>query len=285
MNVKTVALVPNVAKKEAIGKSRDIIRWLKGKKIDVVLVESDACHIAKELAVLPSEISKADLVISLGGDGTVLRAIRLLCGKEIPVLAVNYGRIGFLAEVAPDYLYRALDRVLKNDYMIEKRMLLKGTVWWDKSKIQCLALNDIIITGPGSYQLLHLDVFIGEQFLYRYAADGIAVSTPTGSTAYSLSAGGPLVSPLTDIKMLTPVNPHTLFNRSVVVGRAEDIIIKPVKKSEIISITSDGIPVHEDKLSDITISSEKKSAFLIRFAHQDFFGVLRKKLMELHPLK
>ena len=168
-------------------------------------------------------------IIVLGGDGTLLQAARDVVHKEIPLLGINLGNLGFLAEVDLSSLYSALDQLMADDYEVEERMMLEGRVYRGKELIgKDIALNDIVIGRDGHLRVVRFKNYVNDVYLNSYNADGIIISTPTGSTGYSLSAGGPIVSPNAAMTIMTPIAPHTLNTRSIIFP-AQDVITVPEK--------------------------------------------------------
>lgn len=172
------------------------------------------------------EESTASCMIVLGGDGTMLKAAKETASSGIPLLGVNLGTVGYLADVDPEAIYASLDRLLREEYLIEERMMLFGEVIGGDGcgKAACMhALNDVTITRRGSLQIIRFRIWVNGQVLNSYEADGIVIATPTGSTGYNLSAGGPIVEPGADLILLTPICPHTLNTRSIVL-RGDDVV-------------------------------------------------------------
>ena len=179
----------------------------------------------------PSKIPEdTECIIVLGGDGTLLQAARDMVHKDIPLLGINLGHLGFLAEVDQQSLYSALDKLMAGDYEIEERMMLEGSVYRGQKLIgRDIALNDIVIGRDGHLRVVRFKNYVNDVYLNSYNADGIIISTPTGSTGYSLSAGGPIVSPSAEMTIMTPVAPHTLNTRSIIFP-AEDVITVEIGK-------------------------------------------------------
>jgi len=195
---------------------------------DYLMGRGIKCTLSKEehadISHVPQDI---DLVIVLGGDGTLLRAANDLAGKNVPFLGINLGNLGFLAEVNKDDIENALSKLLEGNYEIEKRMMLAGHSYEGVSEMDCTrALNDIVITRKGSLQIIKFSISVNGQFLHRYQADGMIVATPTGSTGYNLSAGGPIVDPKAEMIVITPVCPHSMQNRSIVLSPDDEITIE-----------------------------------------------------------
>ncbi len=173
-----------------------------------------------------------DCVIVIGGDGTLIQAAGAVADKGIPLLGVNLGTLGYLAEVEKSQIIPALHCLLKDEYRIEKRMMLKGRIFSNNEFIfQGNAWNDIVITRGGSLRIIHYSIYVNNQLLNTYSADGVIISTPTGSTGYSLSAGGPIVDPRAKLIVITPICPHTLNGRSIILSPEDEIQVE-VKKDE-----------------------------------------------------
>jgi len=170
---------------------------------------------------------EVDGILVLGGDGTLLRAARELADRKIPFLGINLGHLGYLAEIEQQNIQTALDKLIEDDYTVEERMMLTGSVYLDGEQAgRDAALNDIVINRHGSLRVVNYDVYVNDQYLNSFTADGMIISTPTGSTGYSLSAGGPIVSPTASLLLLTPICPHTLNSRSIIFSGEDRIRIQ-----------------------------------------------------------
>ena len=166
-------------------------------------------------------------IIVLGGDGTLLQAARDVVHKDIPLLGINLGTLGFLAEVDKNSVYPALDRLLSDDYELEERMMLEGKIYHGDDLIgQDIALNDIVIGREGHLRVIRFKNYVNDAYMNSYNADGIIISTPTGSTGYSLSAGGPVVSPSASMMIMTPIAPHTMNTRSIILSGEEAVTVE-----------------------------------------------------------
>lgn len=225
-----------------------------------------------------------DLLVTLGGDGTLLRGARLVAPFHTPVLGVNLGHLGFLTSIAPDELDRALDRVLAGEYVLDTRFTLEVRVL-DSSPDEApgyVALNDAVLHKGGIARVVRLAVFVGEdeeEEVGTYSADGILVATPTGSTAYSLSAGGPIVVPTVDAILATPICPHTLAVRPLVVPATTTITVEVLSPSEEIILTVDGQEGGALAPGDrVVVRRGEATVPLVRFPDQSFFSTLRRKL-------
>lgn len=282
MKIKSVVIIVNRNKERAVKAADEFSHWLKEKGIEVVMpMDDDPLYVEFEKSTPSSKHGykieySADVVVTFGGDGTVLKAARLLKNDNTPLLTVNFGRVGFLAEVKPENLKRSFDNLIEDRYDLVRRRLLKGKV--KETKQEFYALNDIIVANK-DYRTLNLDIYIAGSFLYSYSCDGFVIASPTGSTAYSLSLGGPIMTQDVKAKVLIPVNPHTLFNRSLAVSEDEDVEI--VTRDGRIKILTDGFIVDAPDSSTLNISSSDKHVNILRFEESSFVEHLRERLFKL----
>lgn len=215
--IRTVGLVAKYQEPKAAQMIRWLIPWLKkrGKK---VCVENGLARSGAQSCSKKEMAAKADLIISLGGDGTLLNIAPLVERPEVPILGVNMGGLGFITEVAVDELEAILTKTLDGDYEVEKRMTLEiRVIGKNRRTHKFRVLNDAVITKGARSRIIDLETFVGEDYLCTYRADGLIISTPTGSTAYSLAAAGPILEPTLGAIVLAPICPHTLTNRPIVV--------------------------------------------------------------------
>jgi len=221
-----------------------------------------------------------DLVIVLGGDGTLLSAARAIGSREIPLFAVNLGSLGFLTAITIDELYPELERALRGEHRIGRRKLLHAEVQRRGAIVSRYeALNDVVLTKASIARMIDLDAFIDHQFMCAYKADGLIVSTPTGSTAYSLSAGGPIIFPTVPTICLTPICPHMLTNRPVLVSEHSVVKIRCCGEDDSVFLTIDGQIGEPLKKDDFVVCCSSNFALnLIRPPRMMFFDVLRQKL-------
>ena len=220
----------------------------------------------------------SDVIIAIGGDGTIVSTAKLAALYDKPVLGINTGRLGFVAGLERHETAK-LSSLITGNYSIEKRMML--SVSFDNSENRIYALNDFVVSRKSISRIIDLSVSCGESFVNRYRADGLIISTPTGSTAYSLSAGGPVVDPQIDCILLTPICPHSLFSRTIVFRPELKLTISTHVSDGDICITADGHAAFDLK-SGTSIVVEKSNVFakLIRIKKDDFYDVLREKLTE-----
>lgn len=225
-----------------------------------------------------------DCVIVLGGDGTFIQTVRDFAGLDIPLVGVNIGTVGFLTTIEMDELYDGLDALIEGDYTIQNRMLLRGAVYREGRRLhKSIAFNDVIVTRAGFSRLVELKIYVNDQLLDIYAADGVIISTPAGSTGYNLSAGGPVVFPETEMMIITPICPHSLSARSVVVPSHAKIRIeigrrRKTQKEEAM-VTYDGDTVWELESSDVVeIIQASKHVPIINIRQKCFCDILRNKI-------
>ena len=264
---------------------RDLIGWLTAREIAPVLddagaaVEGSGRHRVVGADALPAE---ADLIVVLGGDGTLLATARRIArtGCDVPVLAVNFGSLGFLTETTLPELYGALERVVAGTAGLETRMMLHMRIIRDGAiRHETPVLNDVVVNRGPLSRMTDLSVTVDELFVARFRADGLIIATPTGSTAYNLSAGGPIVHPSVDAIVLTPIAPHTLTNRPVVLPATIALTIQPLIGSGEIFATADGQSGYPLTAADVVqVGRAERPLRLVRSTERSYFGVLRQKL-------
>lgn len=265
---------------EATKKAYELENWLRSKDIDVVRKEN--LHPRHGIADKDKSFAPADLlyIFVLGGDGTFLSAVRWIGDQNIPIIGVKFGEVGFLAETVEENLFSAAEAVLNNQFNIEPRMrLLVKVIRKEKELARETVLNDIVINKGALARLAHIETYINDCYLTTYSADGLIVATPTGSTAYSLAAGGPIVHPEVPGILMTPICPFTLTNRPLIVPDSASIKIRLGKKSSDIMLTFDGqagIEINEEHT--IIIRKGFYPVNMITLPGQNYFDVLKAKL-------
>jgi NAD+ kinase len=258
----------------------DLARHLQAKKIEVWLEENTAKHAELtgfKTAWLESIGSKVDLVIVMGGDGTMLSVARALKQHDVPLVGINRGRFGFLTDLRAEDMLHALDRILGGDYHTEKRMLLNATVnRSDKIIYQGFAMNDVVVKS--GLRLIELEVKINAKFVHKQRADGLIISTPTGTTAYALSAGGPILHPDLEAIAIVPINPHTLSNRPVAVNSNSSIEITLVQVDDA-QISYDGqFQLALEEGDKVQIRRAEDTIVLLHPSDYCYYEMLRNKL-------
>jgi NAD+ kinase len=231
--------------------------------------------------VEPEELaSHTELIICLGGDGTLLRVARLVDDHEVPILGVNLGGLGFLTEITLEELDRVLEEVLRGDYRKDLREVLKASVIRRGEKMtEFMVLNDAVINKGAFARIIDIEVTIDRQYLTTFKADGLIISTPTGSTAYNLSAGGPIVYPSLQCIIITPICSHTLTNRPIVIPDNVEIQALLRTKQQEVFLTLDGqqgLPLEFEDI--VTLKKAPSPIFLVKSPHRNYFEVLKEKL-------
>lgn len=258
----------------------EMLPYLSGKGYTVFLDE----YAAKELGVEGYPLDRipdlVDAVMVLGGDGTMLAVARLVAGKGIPIMGINLGSLGFITEVNRDEVEKAIDNMIGGECSLEERLMLDVSIFREGKKTYGYSvLNDIVINKGALARIIDLEMFIDHKYVTTYKADGLIVSTPTGSTAYSLSAGGPIVYPTLGVVLVTPICPHALANRPIVIGKKSLVEIVLLSESEDVYLTLDGqVGVSLQKGDRVEIKESEHTAKLLIPCDKDYFNILRTKL-------
>ena len=264
-----------------------VTRWLASRGVTAVFETETAGLIpfaADRLIESKDRLARdVDMVLVLGGDGTLLSMADCIgeAGSGIPILGVNFGSLGFLTEVTLPELYRSLDAALSGRAHIEERLMLRSTTLRDGALFaQSIALNDAVITKAARSRMIDLSVSVGGEFVTRVKADGLIVATPTGSTAYNLAAGGPIVQPVVDAIVLTPIAPHMLTNRPIVIPASSLVRVQPMmNERDEIYVTFDGQAGYQLQAGDeVRIQCAERRVRLLRPLKRSYFEVLRQKL-------
>jgi NAD+ kinase len=278
----SVALVVHRLRPEALRVAQEAATWLRarGHQVRIAPEEADELDL-RDCACEPEKLAAGlDLAVSLGGDGTILRTVELVAREGVPVLGVNIGHLGYLTELEPAELSNALGRFFSGAYDIEERMMLAIEVQAASGSFpsgQLLALNEASIEKAGPGHTMHAAVSINDTFFTSYAADGLIVATPTGSTAYAFSVRGPIVSPRQRALILTPVSAHMLFDRSLVLDDTESIRIELIDDRPAV-LTVDGRELGTMHRGDAVITSAAPySARFVSFERRDFFNIVKTK--------
>lgn len=258
-----------------------LIAWLREHGKDVVLDPKAAALLGKSAARYTGRVAdKADMVLVLGGDGTMLNAARMVEERGVPILGINMGGLGFLTEVGGGHLYRTLERVFAKDFYLEERLMLRARLDRRGKRIaQATVLNDVVVTKGELSRMIAMRIEIDGQFVTSLRGDGLILSTPTGSTAYSMSAGGPIVSPAVDALVITPICPHTLTHRPLLVPSTAKLAVSLTSHDKGAMVTFDGqIGMAMMEGDTVTITPSQHKTKLIRFPEKTYYDVLRWKL-------
>ena len=224
---------------------------------------------------------RVELMIAVGGDGTMLYAAHLAMSENVPLLGINRGRLGFLADVTPDEMLASVDKVLAGDYSCDSRLLLEARLEpSDGAPVVGTALNDVVLQRRETGRMVDFETLVDGDYVNTHSGDGLIVATPTGSTAYSLSCGGPIIEPQLDAVVLVPVAPHTLSDRPIVIPASQRIDVRVLARDDTkAEITIDGSPLGEIRPDDrLTIGAAPKRMTLIHPPGYDYYGILRSKL-------
>ena len=286
-SVSRVGIVAKSHLRQATPHLTQIAAWLRERGIDSVFERATA-------ALLPSNnghqvvdksamVGEVDLVVVLGGDGTLLSMADCIAaaGGSIPILGVNFGSLGFLTEVTLPELYPSLENTLSGHARIEERLMLRSSTERRGTAFSTnIALNDVVITKAARARMIDLSMMVGDEFVTRVKADGLIVASPTGSTAYNLAAGGPIVTPHVDAIVVTPIAPHTLTNRPLVIPGSSTVRVQPVIEArDEVFVTFDGQAGFQLEEGDqITVCRAERPLRLIRSTTRSYFEVLREKL-------
>ncbi len=279
---QNVAIFAKIHDPRCLGVASDLIKWLEERGCTPMVEEQLTRELGYPKALAETEIrEQAELVVVLGGDGTLISVARLFSGKDVPILGVNLGSLGFLTEITVEELYTRLEKCLEGSPRVSERMMLEVTLHREgKEDEKFHVLNDMVINKGALARIVDLETKVNRHFLTTYKADGLIVSTPTGSTGYSLSAGGPIIHPLMSCIVITPICPHTLTNRPIVVTD-ESIISITVTSSfeEKVYLTLDGQVGFELREGDsVEVRKALKTTSLVMSRSRDYFEILRTKL-------
>ncbi|MCL1995650.1 MAG: NAD(+)/NADH kinase [Defluviitaleaceae bacterium] len=261
--MKTIGILPNSTRDVNLEYTKTLLKWLDSKGYET--------HVGEDYPNAAHDIcKKCDFVISLGGDGTILQNAALCAKHKTPLLGINLGSIGYLTDVEMHEGKQAIEKVLVGNYHIEKRILLETQI----DDCVNLALNDICVLKRDTAKMITLDVLINGEYIDTYRADGIIVATPTGSTAYNLSAGGPVIKPDLNNMVITPISPYKIYSRPLVISGEDSVVIAAHEYSNAI-VSVDGSTVQLTK--DIKIKKSQNTVDIIRTTTQNFYDILRGK--------
>lgn len=280
--MQNLGLITNLQKKQAIKIAGELIQWLHYRRVNVY-VPANSHHLSnfETLNLLTDEnIEQMECILVLGGDGTLLNTARIFAHYPIPLLGVNLGQLGFLTSLEIPDLYQGLEMLLEGRYLIEERMMLEAGLLRDGKLLKSFyALNDVVVTKGAFSRMIRLMTYVSGNYVDTYPADGLIVSTATGSTAYSLSAGGPIVAPNLEVMILTPICPHTLYSRPIVISADQEVKISLCTSNAEVMLTVDGQYGLRIKENDqIIVKRAPTVTRLVRFPGRSFFDVLREKL-------
>ncbi|MDX6290329.1 MAG: kinase [Blastocatellia bacterium] len=285
--IKRIGVVVKPHQPDALETLCRLTVWLVDKGIQLVGVGEIAHEQIKNKTGCVVEIvkdeqlaSSVDLILVLGGDGTMIAAARMVSDTEVPVIGVNYGGLGYLAEFPIEELFAALESILAGQYKLQKRVMLAVELWRGTELLtRNRVLNDVVVNKSALARIIEIEAFLDDQFVNMFRADGLIVATPTGSTAYNLSAGGPVIYPSMNAVVITPICPFTLSNRPIVVPDDSKIDVRLMTDKEDVALTLDGQVGFPLQAGDRIVIRKSRTTFnLVQPPNRNYFDVLRDKL-------
>jgi len=279
--MKKVGIISKTRKRDAGHILSQLVKWLREQDTEPLMDQETASLIAVQTPYTKQDIaSQSEFIIVLGGDGTLLSVARLIGGKGTPILGVNLGSLGFLTEVTLEEMYPLLEEILTGTMVIDERGMLNASILrGDKEIATFTVLNDVVINKGALARMILMETRVDGKYLNTYRADGLIISSPTGSTAYCLSAGGPIVYPSVGAVIISPICPHTLTNRPIVLPEDVNIEVGLCSENEDVMITLDGQEGHMLKYMDkVLIKKAKGTTRLILSPKKDYYEILRQKL-------
>ena len=282
MSVRRIGIAVKPKKTEVEPILRELIGWIREQGREVLLDReaAAACPGCGPSLSRAEVVAGADLVVVLGGDGTLLSIARLMEAREVPILGVNLGSLGFLTEVTLPELFPALESVLRDDFAVSRRLTLAARVRRGEEPVGAfVALNDVVISKTGPSRIVELETFVNGEYVTTYRADGLIVATPTGSTAYCLSAGGPILYPTLPALVVIPICPHTLTNRPLVLPEGARVEVVQRSAGEGVHLTVDGqVDVGLQHRDTVTVARSPHTITLVKSPKLNYFELLRTKL-------
>lgn len=274
--INSVGIVVKPGHVEARATAAELSTWLKTRGLH----QSGETVSAGEIRPDRTPTMNADLIVVLGGDGTMISAARIVGDADVLVLGINYGSLGYLTDFRIEEMFGALESIIAGEYEIDRRVMLEVEHWREREKlITGRVLNDVVINKAALARIIDIDVKLNELFVNTFRADGLIVSTPTGSTAYNLSAGGPIIYPSMNAVVLTPICPFTLTNRPIVVPDSATIELTLQNENEGVVLSLDGQTGYPMRAHDRIVIRKSKTTFnLVQPANRNYFDVLRDKL-------
>jgi len=279
--IKKVGIIANVRKKIALEYSVGLKGWLLEQGMEVFLDEEIASALGEKDGLERQTLAvQADLLVVLGGDGAMLRAARSVRKFKIPIVGINLGTFGYLTEINLNEMYPSLERILRGEYSTEERMMLDMEVIRnDRTSCEYTVLNDVVISRGNLSRIIDMETAVDGHYLTTFRADGLIISTPTGSTAYSLSAGGPIVFPSQEVLIVNPICPHTLTNRPIILPSSMTISVKVWSDEEGVIVDLDGQESFSLKSGDtLIIRRSRYVTTLVSSSNRDYLEILRSKL-------
>jgi len=282
--LNTIGLVVNSNKGDVSDPVGKVVSWLTEQNITVLFNQESAALLGRQGEGMSTRdlAEKCDCIMVWGGDGTLLNCARQTAATGTPIFGVNLGRLGFLTEIDIPDLREKMQALIAGHYYIEERMMLEATVLRDGEMIDnSVCLNDAVVSKGASFRMVRLNIKVNEEFVGGFSADGVIIASPTGSTAYSLSAGGPIVSPEVHVMLITPISPHSLSNRPIVISPDSEVEIQVLPCVDDVLLNLDGQYSFPLKAGDrVLVKKAPVKARFLKIQKTGFFEVLRGKLKE-----
>lgn len=281
MMIKKIGIVANIAKEKSPVYTAALREWILKRGLAVYLEEGIAAKIGCPPGVEKTKLwTTVDLLVVFGGDGTILRTARLVRERDVPIVGINLGGFGYLTEVNLNEMYAAMELILAGDFQLEKRMMLDVEIQGGGEPFrEGTVLNDVVINRGNLSRIVELETTVDGNYLTTFKADGLIIATPTGSTAYSLAAGGPIVFPELNSIIINPICPHTLTNRPVLLPESAEVRVSLCTREQGATVTLDGQASFTVKYGDsVTIRKSRYITTLISSPHRGYLEILRKKL-------
>ena len=279
--IKKIGIVANIAKEKSPVYTAALREWILKRGLEVYLEEGIAAKIGFPPGVEKTKLwTTVDLLVVFGGDGTILRTARLVRKRDVPIVGINLGGFGYLTEVNLNEMYAAMELILAGDFQLEKRMMLDVEIQGGGEPFrEGTVLNDVVINRGNLSRIVELETTVDGSYLTTFKADGLIIATPTGSTAYSLAAGGPIVFPELNSIIINPICPHTLTNRPVLLPESAEVRVSLCTREQGATVTLDGQVSFTVKYGDsVTIRKSRYITTLISSPHRGYLEILRKKL-------
>jgi len=261
-----------------------MLKWSKQKSIEAYITTRIEDNLPNNFSYSPkiiksaNDFHKLDFLIALGGDGTILSAARAVGSRETPIIGIHLGELGFLAEVTIDEMFNRLDQIINGNYSTQPRMVLKATLSRNGSAKTFYALNDFVIDRGKSQRIIKLELYAGDNFISSYKSDGLIIATPTGSTAYSLSAGGPIMMPKLSAIAITPLSPHALSLRPIVLPDDQIIEIRSMEEGEVAFAVDGQVSEYFSSNTKVIINKSSYKINMITFSDSNYFQTLNQKM-------
>lgn len=287
--MKRFVLIVNEMKDHNLEETKKLCSYIEAKGGTCQYLVNEDEQESLQKSQVHDMIKDAECILVLGGDGTLIRAARDTVAYGIPLIGINMGTLGYLCELEVSSACQGIDCIMQDAYMLEERMMLSGMQLGvtKKEVMPCRALNDIVIHRTGALSLVSLIVYVNGKYLNTFKGDGIILSTPTGSTGYNLSAGGPVVDPKAQLILLTPINSHMFSPKSIVLDAQDEIVIeigsRRMQKDEIVEVSFDGDRGYRLEVGEcIQITRAKEKTRILKFSEISFLEILRKKMEAYH---